>query len=103
MTTKVEHERYIAYRLEAGERPRTFYEYYVSGHGDFPLDMLRHDSCWPASGEDAAKMDWQSWGAPRFAVRSIRMRSYKEPTIGRWSSFGWSPGPHNLESKKASL
>lgn len=24
----------------------------VRGRGEFPLDMLRYDSCWPRSGED---------------------------------------------------
>lgn len=81
-------DRVRQYLLDAGERPRVLYEYYVTGGGQFPLDMLRYDRCWPAGGEDAAKLDWT--GQPGF--RSVKMQSHREPTIDRWSSFQWSVG-----------
>ena len=97
MTTK-----YTQYRLQPDERPRLVYEYYVTGHGVFPTDMLRFDSAWPARGEDAAKMERQN--AESMLVRnrrSIRMRSYREPTVDRWISFGWSVGTVDLSEVAA--
>jgi hypothetical protein len=76
------------------ERPTKMYEYYVSGRGDFPFDMLRYDAAWPASGEDAAKLERD--GELRSKVRSVRLRSYREPTIDRWLSFLWSVGRRNI-------
>jgi hypothetical protein len=61
----------------------------VTGTGRFPLDMLRYDSCWPATQDDVRRLDhWQEMtgGAPR----SVLMESANEPTRDRWSSFGWT-------------
>lgn len=57
----------------------------VSGSGPFPTDMLRYDTCWPASSEDAEKLLTRG-------RRSVTLRSSSEvgkPTTGRWQSFGW--------------
>jgi len=89
-------ERWSEYYLDASERPKIKYEYFVSGRGDFPYDMLRYDNAWPATGEDAARLFYLD---DRREVRSIRMRSYQRPTIDRWSSFGWSVGTQDLHSK----
>lgn len=85
--------RWTATKIKVGQWPKTRYDYYVTGRGDFPFDMLRYDACWPATGDDAAKL------APRNLQthRSILMRSYKEPEIGRWSSFGWPAGTEKLD------
>jgi hypothetical protein len=93
MRTASKHdERVTKYALESHERPKYMYEYWVTGHGDFPSDMLRFDSCWPVTGADAAKVvlscDQGGWRD----TRSIKLRSYREPTIDRWSSFLWSVG-----------
>lgn len=85
--------RFTAYRLDGSERPKTVYEYYVTGRGAFPFDMLRFDSCWPASGEDAAKLDHDISSREH---RSVKLRSYREPTVDRWSSFVWSVGTEKL-------
>jgi hypothetical protein len=71
--------------------PKTRYDYYVTGKGTFPFDMLRYDACWPASADDAAKL-YPNAENPR----SILMRSYKQPEIERWSSFGWPAGTEKL-------
>jgi hypothetical protein len=55
--------------------------------------MLRYDACWPASADDAAKL----YPNRESAHRSILMRSYKQPEIGRWSSFGWPAGTEKLD------
>lgn len=88
-------ERWVSHALDPVERPNILYEYYVSGRGEFCWDMLRHDHCWPATGNDAVLM--QCYPGPGYnKLRSIRMRSYQPPTIARWDSMGWSAGLHNL-------
>lgn len=82
-------QRFISIPLPASERPKTFYQYYVTGVGTFPTDMLRHDAAWPASEDDAARLE----GHER---RSIGLHSYREPTIARWQSFLWSVGVEKL-------
>lgn len=81
--------RWDEHKLTADAYRKIRYEYYVSGRGAFPIDMLRHDAAWPAGSEDAAKIEWT------FIKRhdlSIRLRSHSKPNIDRWSSFGWSVG-----------
>jgi len=80
--------RYTERLLQRDERPQSTYDYYVSGRGPFPYDMLRHDRCWPCSSTDAVEMARNG----RDAHRSIHVRSYQQPTEGRWSSFLWSVG-----------
>jgi hypothetical protein len=85
--------RYDMHKLRAEERPKFLFEYYVTGAGVFPFDMMRFDSCWPATGEDAARLEWERINSAKGrSLRSIRMRSYKPPTIARWASFVWSVG-----------
>ena len=82
-------QRWTETKLAAGERPKARYEYVVTGMGDFPVDTLHFDQCWPATGDDAAKIvEPASLGEPR----SILMRSHQRPETDRWSSFGWSVG-----------
>jgi hypothetical protein len=81
-----EKDRVTEHKLDQSEKPRFMYEYWVTGWGEFPVDMLRHDSCWPATGEDAFRM------VDHRDERSVKIRSYRFPTIGRWSSFSWSVG-----------
>jgi hypothetical protein len=94
--------RFTKKALLSSERPRTLYDYYVTGRGYFPFDMLRYDACWPASGEDAARIEWE-FAKPGDKVRrdqrSVRLRSYREPTVDRWTSFGWSVGVHDFTEK----
>lgn len=85
-------ERFSSRVLIASERPRHFYEYVVTGSGAFPFDMLRYDHCWPATGEDAGRLDTMFGDRESRQRRSIKMWSYNEPTTDRWSSFGWSVG-----------
>lgn len=95
-------ERFTERRFDASERPRRFYEYFVTGHGPFPIDMLRHDGAWPATGEDAAKIEWSfclshsELQAQRLKTQSIKLWSHREPTIERWKSFNWSVGTERL-------
>ena len=67
-------------KLPADDRPREFYRYEVQGVGLFPIDMLRYDSAWPADSESVEAQ----------GRRTVRLSSYRQPTIDRWSSFGWT-------------
>jgi len=65
----------------------------------FPTDMLRYDSCWPASSDDAVKLavavrspqDWQHFyvESPARITTIELMSTAKVPSRGRWLSFGW--------------
>jgi hypothetical protein len=84
--------RWDAYPLKWDERPKNVYQYYVSGASKFPFDMLRMDNAWPATTNDAMEMTTPYVNT----IRSILIRSYKEPTLERWASFGWSVGLEKL-------
>lgn len=67
----------------------------VTGRGRFPLDMLRYDSCFPASESDAYKIEatyeeYSKWSI-RIAkpTRNLVVVGGKDDfTIARWESFG---------------
>lgn len=60
----------------------------VTGSGDFPLDMLRYDSCVPASELDALRMQNAQRGA--YKVKLFRFcQEFRPATSARWESFGW--------------
>jgi hypothetical protein len=63
-------------------------QFVVEGSGDFPLDMLRYDRCWPAHADDASRIN-PSRVAGRARERQIGLCGLKPPTVGRWASFGW--------------
>ncbi len=60
-------------------------QFTVEGFGSFPIDMLRHDSCWPATSNDASCIEHE--GNRRRITLLTDMPQY--PTHGRWSSFLW--------------
>jgi len=70
----------------------------VTGHGSFPLDMLRHDHCWPTTSEDVARInDSVERSIDLFTVQTISLTRQVQtkghhPTSGRWQSFGWNVG-----------
>ena len=90
--------RYVEHKLPADVRPRTRFEYVVTGRGEFPTDMLRYDACWPLSSSDVAKIDYGR--STSREARSILIASYSKPTLERWSSFGWSVGTEDLYPAK---
>ena len=70
-------------------------EFIVVGIGQFPFDMLRYDSCWPADQESAICLSCSDEDHPDFfKAREVRLMRYvsekKEPPArARWASFGW--------------
>lgn len=55
---------------------------HIGFHSMFPMDMLRYDRCWPASGAEAAKM------IPCNDAVEITLHGLG-CTRDRWRSFGW--------------
>ncbi len=90
--------RWFEHELTRDNRPELLYSYFVTGHAMFPVDMLRHDRCWPCGPDEGVKLGYAIADKPvdDCRPRCIRMLSYQEPTVGRWSSFGWSVGKEDL-------
>ena len=64
------------------DRPMRFY---ARGNGNFPMDMLRYDKCYPLLEGCARRLgNWDS------KTRAIRLEtSGTHVNRGRWKSFGW--------------
>ncbi len=56
----------------------------------FPIDMLRHDECWPASIEDSGRLSntfgFRHGRRVRWELTLISNRN-NVPTVDRWLSF----------------
>lgn len=67
-----------------------FFTVRSKGTEEFPLDMLRYDSCAPATGSDVTMM-----GCTELSRKLVKLRRFypvggkREPNGGRWLSFGW--------------
>jgi hypothetical protein len=84
----------------------------VSGAGNFPLDMLRYDACWPASESDALRIQghfdrYMGSADERNSERriTVTLRRHVEhpsrhPTTGRWESFGWRVLAETIQTEK---
>ncbi len=83
-------EPYIERRLEQVSRPRSSYEYWVTGMGSFPLEMLAHDRAWPATPDEAVKLDIRR----SHPFRSVKLMSNKRPNTDRWWSYSWKVTDH---------
>lgn len=69
----------------------------VDGPGDFPVDMLRYDACWPYDSQAAVNLGIRldarlmklrrDHGDPLPSVRLVS--EHRAPTEGRWESFLW--------------
>lgn len=58
-------------------------DFTVAGSGEFPLDMLRYDECWPVDGNAVAAMTGEG-------RRGVQLRTNRRmPTRDRWDSFSW--------------
>lgn len=72
-------------------------EFTVTGKGEFPLDMLRYDQCYPKrEGEDVRAVYESVRGFSHHSMPwQVTLVTVKDsaPTVGRWESFGWSVLP----------
>ena len=66
--------------------------FYVRGRGEFPFDMLRYDTCYPASPVDSAGL-YGGWDAEGRTVQLITNGQTFTPD--RWRSFGWTASESN--------
>ena len=75
-------------------------QFTVRGKGIFPIDMLRHDQCYPVDAEATEDIQSIKRGPSPFKhatrksivlPREIRLATdyIHAPTVGRWESFGW--------------
>lgn len=75
-------------------------QFTVRGSGEFPADMLRYDTCIPASEADSAKIAWRYGDAVPDGCGTIYKRDVVltmqvphkyagGPTVRRWESFCW--------------
>ena len=65
-------------------------DFEVQGSGDFPVDMLRYDRCFPTLSDSAVAIG-MTRNAPKRSVSLRSIHQYRDwkPTTGRWQSFGW--------------
>lgn len=64
----------------------------VRGRGPFPLSMLRFDEAFPASDEDANKIEESIRMFMKWEV-NLRSNARHAPTVGRWESFNCKVDP----------
>jgi len=66
-----------------------FVNFTVEGAGEFPLDMLRYDGCYPRTEEDANRAQDRERGRRQVECTKPMCPSYWRPKAARWESFGW--------------
>jgi hypothetical protein len=70
-----------------------FYTFKATGSGEFPVDMLRYDGCYPRTTEDACNLKLGEFDRKeRRTVELVMVVDSKDrvPTERRWASFGWA-------------
>lgn len=74
----------------------------VRGEGAFPFDMLRYDSCWPATENDAATMERAMRPRTRSTAYEVALStaSPNAPSVPRWESFGWEVVTHKARLRR---
>jgi hypothetical protein len=62
------------------------------GRGNFPIDMLRYDRCWPTHSNDVMAIMWShdaNLNKGSDETYEISVSSIGDFTWERWKSFGW--------------
>ena len=70
-----------------------FYTFKATGSGEFPVDMLRYDGCYPRTTEDACNLklgELDRKGKRTVELVMVVDSKDRMPTERRWESFGWS-------------
>lgn len=73
----------------------------VEGGGNFPLDMLRYDRCWPASQEDVWKISTNDLARRQVTLTRLVHNKNKLPAIDRWASYNWTYLPQSMQLSNA--
>lgn len=68
----------------------------VTGHGQFPIDMLRHDQCFPLFESDSEIIRNETGLMVHVVALGHWGPSSWVPTEGRWKSFGWNVTHHEV-------
>jgi hypothetical protein len=75
---------------------KTVYTFFISGRGQFPLELLSDQECWPFKPRDALALrqiraEENAELAHRYPLldRVVALRSYKKPERGEWAAAGW--------------
>ncbi len=66
------------------------YQFQVEGAGQFPFDMLRYDSCHPATESDAAALEHHRKERRKVTLLATAPDAKNAPSNGRWRSFMWT-------------
>lgn len=66
-------------------------QFTVSGRGTFPIDMLRYDRAYPASEQEAGKIE-RSFQRGQTGMYNVTLKTSDPtaPTVGRWESFNFN-------------
>ena len=68
-------------------------QFTVEGSGEFPIDVLRTDECWPATAIDAAHIaahyDMTDASVARSRKVTLATAAKYAPNRQRWGTFGW--------------
>jgi hypothetical protein len=76
---------------------KIYYNFTVKGRGQFPLDMLRYDMCWPQTTQDVSiitgsiglkDQDIMDQHGPKGGY-TVSLQALQPPSIKRWESLGW--------------
>lgn len=74
-----------------------FTRWEITGKGAFPIDMLRHEQCWPATDQDSKKIRFSLHPGTENIIQMIEVETFREgigfarrqPDYKHWSSHGW--------------
>lgn len=61
----------------------------VEGDGPFPIDMLRHEQCWPAKRQDAVAIATEPRSGASYRQVVLATHNNRAPLFCRWRSKGW--------------
>jgi len=61
------------------------------GKGNFPIDMLRYDECWPSRQEDVMNIIYSEDRLLNRDEMIISISTHGKFTPDRWISLGWRP------------
>lgn len=64
----------------------------VTGKGRFPLDMLRYDSCFPATQGDVCNLTPRDRQPRTVTLEHRGANKDWKPTAARWQSLGYTVG-----------
>lgn len=78
----------------------------ITGAGQFPIDMLRYEECWPSREAPDSRVVAESFdGVERWEVKVEKFYDVKTGTRAwtpaRWQSFGCVCEPLTEETRKA--